>query len=57
MLVTPFPIFTSSIMLKKASFGLVVFWVDIPIMRVGKDISPLLTSNVMVYVAGYADGL
>ena len=57
MLVTPFPIFTSSIMFRKASLGLVVFWVDIPIMRVGNDIVPLMTSNVMVYVAGYADGL
>ena len=56
MLVTPFPIFTSSIMFRKASLGLAVFWVDISIMYFGKDILPLMTSNVIVYVAGYADG-
>ena len=57
MLFTPFPIFTSSIMFKKASLGLAVLWVDIPIMLYGKDIVPLVTSNVIVYVAGYADGV
>ena len=57
MLVTPLPIFTSSIMFKKASFGLVVLWLDIPIMYVGNDIVPLVTSNAMVYVAGYAVGV
>ena len=48
--------FTSSIMLRKASLGLVVLWLDFPIIYVGKDIVPLVTSNVMVYVAGYVDG-
>ena len=56
MLVTPLPMFTSSIMFRKAPLGLFVLWFDIPIMYVGNDIVPLVTWNVMVYVAGYADG-
>ena len=56
MLVTPLPIFTSSIMFRKALCGLVALLLDIPIIYDGNDIVPLVTSNVMVYVAGYADG-
>lgn len=56
MLVTPLPMFTSSIMFRKASLGIVVLWFDIPIMYDGNDIVPLVTWNVMIYVAGYADG-
>ena len=56
MLVTPLPMFTSSIMLRKALFGLVALWLCIPIMYDGNDIVPSVTWNVMVYVAGYADG-
>ena len=56
MLVTPLPMFTSSIMFRKALLGLVVVWVVIPIIYDGNDIMPLVTWNVMVYVAGYADG-
>ncbi len=56
MLGMPLPMFTSSIMLKKALLGLVELSLDIPIMYVGNYIVPLVTSNVMVYVAGYADG-
>lgn len=56
MVVTPLPMFTSSIMFRKELLGLVVFWVDIPIMNDGNDIVPLVTWNVMVYVAGYEDG-
>ena len=57
MLVTPLPMFTSSIMFRKAPLGLVVLWLDIPIMYDGNDIVPLVTSNVMVYAVGYADGV
>ena len=56
MLVTPLPMFTSSIIFKKAFLGMVVLISDIPIIYVGNDIVPLVTWNVMVYVAGYADG-
>ena len=56
MLVTPLPMFTSSIMFRNASLGLVVLWLDFPIIYDGNDIVPLVTSNIMVYVAGYADG-
>lgn len=44
--------FTSSIMFKKELLGLVVLWLDIPIMYDGNDIVPLVTSNVMVYLEG-----
>jgi hypothetical protein len=56
MLVTLLPIFTSSTMFKKASLGIASLCSDIPIMYDGNDIIPLVTWNVMVYVAGYADG-
>ena len=43
MLVTLLPMFTSSIIFRKAFCGLVVLWLEIPIMYDGNDIVPLVT--------------
>lgn len=56
MLVTPFPMFTSSIIFVQTEIRFELDSdPDFPIMLFGNDIVPLTTSNVIVYVCGYDD--